>query len=107
MDKLLPFVEYPGNARHIAASCRSPFKGFGTDAAQMAVTARFIVEDFDVIEYIGFCQVSGFVNSLANSLFFQTAEGGLRNGIVPAVTVAGHAGRWVSVRANFALASLN
>ena len=46
-------LDYLGNARHFSASRRSPFKGIGTDTTEMAITAGFIVEDFDVIEHIG------------------------------------------------------
>ena len=40
----------------------------------MTVTAITIVEDFDVIEYIGTRHIPGLVDAFTNPLFFQAAK---------------------------------
>lgn len=40
-----------------------------------------IVEDFDAIKDIGTSQIAGFVNTLADPLFFQATEEGLGHSV--------------------------
>lgn len=61
----------------------------------MAVPVRLVVEQFDVVEYIGPLQIPRFINPLADTLLFQTAKERLRHGIIPAVSSPAHA--WIQV----------
>jgi hypothetical protein len=70
-------VDTPG------ASRRGPFKGLGTDAAEVTVAAGSIVKDFDVIKDVGTCELACFVDSLAYAFLLQAAEEGLGDGVVP------------------------
>ena len=58
----------------------------------MAMASRSIVEAFDVIEDIGFGEVSCFVDAFSNPFLFQAAEKRLRHRVVPAVSAPAHAG---------------
>ncbi|ANI21820.1 hypothetical protein AB870_26180 (plasmid) [Pandoraea faecigallinarum] len=72
-DGLLPEL------RHFPASRQGTFKGLGTDATQMGMTAGSIVKDFDVIEDVGARQITGFVDAFSHAFLFKTAEEGLGN----------------------------
>lgn len=69
----------------------SRFELLWTQAAEMIVTTRSIVEVIDVLGHVGDRQVAVLVNRLLDSLFLQAAEEGLDDGIVPAVAFAAHA----------------
>lgn len=58
----------------------------------MAVPAGPIVEHLDVIEDIGTSQITCFVHPFLDAFFLQATKEGLRNGIVPAIAPATHAG---------------
>lgn len=47
----------------------------------MAMAPGAIVKDFDVIEDVGTSQITGFVDALADTLFFQAAEEGLGHSV--------------------------
>ena len=73
-----------------AARLVSRFELFGTEATEMTVTARSIVEGIGVIGHLGNRQLSVLVDLFLDSLFLQAAEEGLGDGIVPAVAFAAH-----------------
>ena len=50
------FSGLPRKLRHFTASSRRPFKGVGTDAAEMGMATSTIVEDLDVVEDVGATQ---------------------------------------------------
>ena len=57
----------------------------------MAVSALSIVENFYVVEDVGTCLVSRFVNLLLDSFLLQAAEEGFGHCIVPTVSSSTHA----------------
>jgi hypothetical protein len=57
VDKLMPQFE-------------APSKASGLTATQMAVVSSSIVKDLDAIKNINMGQVSSFVNTLLDTLFF-------------------------------------
>ena len=59
----------------------------------MTVPAASIVEDFDVIEYIGASEISCFVDALADAFFFQTAEEGFGYRVIPTISAPAHTGQ--------------
>src|SRR5690606_2088446 len=59
--------------------------------AQMAVPSIPIVKDFNVVKDIGTGQITGFVDTLADSFLLQATEERLSNSVVPAVSTATHA----------------
>ena len=59
------------------------------------MTTGFIVKDFDVIEEIGMCEISGFIDPLTSSFFLKATKELFGNGVVPAVTAPAHA--WLKV----------
>ena len=63
-------MDFPRSCRHTQASIWGAFKHIGTNATQMAVEWSPIVKRFDVIKNIGPGQVSSFVNTLSDTLFF-------------------------------------
>lgn len=71
------------------------FELLGTDATEMAVSTRPIVERFDVVSDVGHGQFAVLVDPLLDPLFRQAAEEGLGYGIVPAIRFSAHAGRGV------------
>ena len=88
----LVIVDFPRYRGHAGASRRGPFKGLGTDTAEVTVAAGSIVKDFDVIKDVGACELARFVDPLAYAFLLQAAEEGLGDGVVPAVAAAAHAG---------------
>ena len=58
----------------------------------MAVTSGPIVERVDVVRDVRDRELSVLVDLLLDSLFFQAAEEGLSDRIVPTVALAAHAG---------------
>ena len=68
------------------------FKLFGAHAAKVTVTARAIVEGFDVFGDFPGRLVSVFIDSFLDSFFLETAEERLRHRVIPAVASAAHAG---------------
>jgi len=67
-------LDFPRYRGHAAASRRGLFEGFGTDAAQVAMTAGTIVEDLDVVEHVGASELAGLVDAVADAFLFQAAE---------------------------------
>lgn len=61
------------------------------DAAQMAVSARSIVEHFDVVEDIRFGQITCFVDSLFDPFFLQAVEERFGDRVIPTVPAPTHA----------------
>ena len=61
-------------------------------AAQMTVAPRLIVEGVNVVGNISRSLVSVFVDPFFDAFFFQTAEEGFRNRVVPTVSPSAHAG---------------
>lgn len=64
----------------------------GTDSTQITVTARSIVERFDVVRDIRPRDLPVLVDALPDPLLLQAPEEGLGNRIVPAVSPSTHAG---------------
>lgn len=62
------------------------------DTADVVMPASSVVEDLNVIEYIGTRRVALCVNTLANPLLFQAADTGFRHGIISTVATSAHAG---------------
>lgn len=62
----------------------------GTGAAKMA-TADPVVENLNVVEDIGACQIPNFVNAFADVFLLQTAEKRFCDSVVPTVTTPTHA----------------
>ena len=89
---------------HFTPSQRSLFKGFGTDAADVAMTTGSIVEDLGVVEDIGTGEIAGLIEAFADTFLLQTAEEGLHHGIVPAITTPAHAGLQIVLSAEAPLA---
>lgn len=56
------------------------------------MTARAIVERFDVVADLLGCLISVFVDALRDSFVLETAEERLRHRVIPAVAPAAHAG---------------
>src|SRR5215469_16089283 len=57
------------------------------------MTAPPVVEDLNVIKYVGPCLVAGGVDAIADTLLLEAAEEALRHRVVPAVAAPAHAGR--------------
>ncbi|GJL00774.1 hypothetical protein TUM17569_62340 [Klebsiella oxytoca] len=51
-----------------------PFKGFRTDAIEMATALRPLVEHSDIIEDIRLGQIPGFIIAFSDSFFFQRTK---------------------------------
>jgi len=64
------------SGRQIPTSHRGAFERLGTDLTQMAVSSRSIIKDLDVIEDIGTGELTGFVDTFADSFLFQATEEG-------------------------------
>ena len=67
-------LDFPRNGRQTRTSNCGAFKRLGTNATQMAVAWGSIVKKLGVIKQVGASQVSGFVNTLSETLLFQRAE---------------------------------
>jgi hypothetical protein len=67
-------MDFPRNFRQTQASIRGPFKRLGTNASQMVVVWSSIVNDFDLIKNISTGQISIFVNTLFDTIFFKSTE---------------------------------
>lgn len=65
----------------------------------MLVATLSIIEHLDVIEDVGPCQFTGFVDPFADALLLQTAKEELRHRVVPAAAAAAHAGHEVVLAA--------
>ena len=68
----------------------SRFELLGTEATEMTVTARSIVEGIDVVGQGSDRQLSVLVELFLDALFLQAAEERLGDGIIPAVAFAAH-----------------
>ena len=68
------------------------FKSLRANAAYVAVAPGSIVERLDVFSDIFGRSVSIVVDVLLDSFFLQTAEGGFRHRVIPAIPSTTHAG---------------
>ena len=62
-------------------SFRNSFEFLRTDAAQVAVAARSIVKQLDVVSDIRPCDLPVLVDPLLDSFLLQAAEEGFRDGV--------------------------
>lgn len=73
-------------------SRRLTFEGLLTKAAEMTVTTRTIIENFDIVKDIGACHFARFVDSFSYPFFLKATKDAFGNSIVPTVSAAAHAG---------------
>ena len=91
----------------LSARLASRFELLGTQSAEMAVTARSIVEGIDVLRHVGDRELPVLIDLFLDSLFLQAAEEGLDDGIVPSSCLSGsYSARGDSTGRNVAIASL-
>ena len=57
----------------------------------MAVTTRTIIENFDIVKDIGASHFTRFIYPHSDPFFFQAAEEGLGDRVVPTVSTTAHA----------------
>src|SRR5690554_5956384 len=69
----------------------TPFVLNGGQATARAVTASWVVEHFNVIEHIAFSSLSGWIDTLLDSLSLEELEEAFSNSIVVTVAPAAHA----------------
>jgi hypothetical protein len=66
-------MEFPGFSEHVVAFFLRP-QSPRTDATEVTVAPRPIVERFDVFRDIGVCSFAILVDSLLDEFFLQAAE---------------------------------
>lgn len=88
-------MDCPHNRRQILFSRRGLFEGLRTDATEMNVAPRPVIEHFNVIEDIRPGQIPGFIDTFSEPFFFQRTEDRFGHCIIPAVATPAPTGALV------------
>jgi len=65
------YIIWTDPCRQIQSSQGGLFKGSRTEAAEVTVAPSPVIENFNVIEYIGPGQIPGLIDAYSDPFFFQ------------------------------------